>query len=253
MHTDRKIWLKNSDSIFASGRIKLLEKIDETGSISKAATAVGISYKAAWDAIDKMNNLAEKPLVIKVTGGRSGGGSKLTTHARRLIATFYELTERQDQSFASPLHPGSEGIGFVHASTKNLFRGQVISIVSGEVNATVGVRLRGDDALAAMISRDSVKRMQLKPGEKVYALVNESAVALIKGDARQLAISARNRLFGRVSRINTAGVSAEVEIGLPGGQAIYTTMTADSVDSMDLKENDPVTALFKAQSVLLLK
>ena len=50
-------------------RIRLLEAIAKHGSISQAAKAVPLSYKAAWDAIDAMNNLAEHPLVTRVTGG----------------------------------------------------------------------------------------------------------------------------------------------------------------------------------------
>ena len=61
-------------------RIRLLEAIAKHGSISQAAKAVPLSYKAAWDAIDAMNNLAEHPLVTRVTGGRHGGGSTLTLY-----------------------------------------------------------------------------------------------------------------------------------------------------------------------------
>lgn len=54
-------------------RIRLLEAIAIYGSISQAAKKVPLSYKAAWDAIDNMNNLAEQPLVLRSAGGRQGG------------------------------------------------------------------------------------------------------------------------------------------------------------------------------------
>ncbi|WP_147073343.1 winged helix-turn-helix domain-containing protein, partial [Sulfuriferula plumbiphila] len=57
------------------GRIELLEKIGELGSISAAAKALGLSYKAAWEAVEAMNNLSEAPLVERVAGGRHGGGT----------------------------------------------------------------------------------------------------------------------------------------------------------------------------------
>lgn len=253
MTLDTRLWLKNENSTFGAKRIRLLEKVDETGSISKAANAVGMSYKAAWDAIDKLNNLADEPLVIKVTGGRSGGGSTLTPAARELIKTFYEIEDAHDRTLEELSGEKKTGISFFLASTKNLFSSWVVSVVSGEVNATVGLRLRGEDLLAAVITRDSANRLDLKKGDRVYALVNESTISLLKGDGRNLAVSARNRLLGKVSRITSAGVSAEVEIGLPGGQSIYVTMTAASIDSMDLQLEDTVTALFKAQSVMLLK
>jgi molybdate transport system regulatory protein len=248
-----KILLKSQDGPFGLRRVKLLEKIDETGSISKAAAAAGMSYKAAWDAIDKMNNLADEPLVIKVTGGRHGGGTSLTPHARKLIQTFYELAESQDQLIQQSDRQKGSCISFFSSSTKNLFSGRVDSVLCGDVNASVGVCIRGDDLLVSVLTNDSVRRMELAVGDRVYALVHESAVTLLKGDGRDLAVSARNRLLGRVGRIIPSGVSAEVEIRLPGGHAVYTSVTMVSIDSMELKEEDAVTALFKAQAVMLLK
>ena len=55
-------------------RVRLLEAIEAHGSISQAAKQVPLSYKAAWDAVDAMNNLADRPLVERSTGGRAGGG-----------------------------------------------------------------------------------------------------------------------------------------------------------------------------------
>ena len=253
MRADNKIWLQQERSTFAAKRIKLLEKIDETGSISKASRAIDMSYKAAWDAIDKMNNLADESLVTKVTGGKSGGGSTLTPYARELIKTFYELEEAHDRTLEQLQNEKDVGISFFLASTKNLFSCHVVSILPGDVNATIGIKLRGEDMLTAVITVVSVNHLQLKQGDRVYALVNESVISLLKGDGRELAVSARNRLLGKVSHIITSGVSAEVEIRLPGGQSIFITMTAGSVDSMNLKNDDTVTALFKAQSIILLK
>src|SRR3546814_11797252 len=61
-----------------ASRIALLEQIAETGSITAAAKAVGLSYRAAWDAVAAMNNLADRPLVEGSAGGRHGGGPRPT-------------------------------------------------------------------------------------------------------------------------------------------------------------------------------
>ena len=58
-------------------RIKLLKAIDTTGSISAAAKSVGLSYKAAWDAVNMMNNLFPAPLVVANAGGKKGRRSQL--------------------------------------------------------------------------------------------------------------------------------------------------------------------------------
>ncbi|WP_319016885.1 winged helix-turn-helix domain-containing protein [Diaphorobacter aerolatus] len=55
-------------------RIDILRQIDELGSISKAARAVGVSYKAAWQAVDTLTNLSGVALLARAVGGRGGGG-----------------------------------------------------------------------------------------------------------------------------------------------------------------------------------
>jgi molybdate transport system regulatory protein len=83
------LWINSDDHSFLEGnRVKLLEKIDELGSITKAAKAVGISYKTAWDTISAINKLAEKPLVDSLTGGKGGGGTYLTLEGKLIVAQF---------------------------------------------------------------------------------------------------------------------------------------------------------------------
>ena len=95
---DGRLWLSKADHNFlGKGRIELLEQIGETGSISKAAKAMKMSYKAAWDAVDAMNNLAEEPLVERSTGGKGGGGTHLTPYARELITTYRVLEEEHER------------------------------------------------------------------------------------------------------------------------------------------------------------
>ena len=69
----------------ADKRIEVLRKIAETGSISQAAREAGISYKAAWQAIDTLTNLTGVSLVEKSVGGIGGGGAKLTADRLRLL------------------------------------------------------------------------------------------------------------------------------------------------------------------------
>ena len=77
-------------------RIRLLELIDELGSLSQAAKAVPMSYRAAWDALNEMNNLASEPLVIRVTGGKNGGGTQLTPYGKQTIALYRAIQSEYD-------------------------------------------------------------------------------------------------------------------------------------------------------------
>lgn len=85
------------------GRIELLERIRDSGSISEAAKAMKMSYKAAWDAIQAINRAALQPVVTKSKGGRAGGGSQLTAHGLALIKTF-RCMEREHKAFLEELH-----------------------------------------------------------------------------------------------------------------------------------------------------
>lgn len=84
-----RIWLSlNGKSLLGRGRIELLNHIEATGSISKAAKAMKMSYKSAWDAVDAMNNALGVPVVESATGGIKGGGSQLTESGKHLIAEY---------------------------------------------------------------------------------------------------------------------------------------------------------------------
>jgi molybdate transport system regulatory protein len=85
-----RFWLSlQGKNFLGRGRVELLQRIAETGSIAKAAKDMKMSYKAAWDAVDAMNNAWSSPLV------ESGpGGSRLTEAAEQLIAVFLEAENR---------------------------------------------------------------------------------------------------------------------------------------------------------------
>jgi len=92
------IWLvAGGKSLAGRGRIELLERIAEAGSIRQAAIAMSMSYRAAWDAVDAMNQRAPEPVVSRSTGGRGGGGATLTGFGERLVAVFRTMESEQVQ------------------------------------------------------------------------------------------------------------------------------------------------------------
>ena len=106
LKADGRFWLTlDGKNFMGRGRVELLQRIRETGSISKAAKAMKMSYKAAWDAVDAMNAAWQSPLV------ESGPtGSHLTDDAERLIVAFQQA-EAQHAAFMTklgnslPTHP----------------------------------------------------------------------------------------------------------------------------------------------------
>jgi molybdate transport system regulatory protein len=89
------LWIEcDGERFFGPGRVELLERIEETGSINKAAKEMGMSYKKAWEMVNALNSLAAKPFVITQTGGEKGGGSIITEEAKQLITYHQELRKR---------------------------------------------------------------------------------------------------------------------------------------------------------------
>ena len=74
------------------GKVDLLESIDKVGSISEAARKNNISYRRAWDMVNTMNQCFSDPLVESVTGGKGGGGAKLTSLGEK-VKTIYRKME----------------------------------------------------------------------------------------------------------------------------------------------------------------
>ena len=249
-------------SFLGDTRVRLLEAVEKHGSISQAARAVPLSYKAAWDAIDAMNNLAEQPLVIRSTGGRNGGGTRLTEHGRRTVALYRALEAEYQGALATLAEGLSEGAAedlaqfrqllrrmSMKSSARNQFAGTVVALREGQVDFEVRLRLDPQHEIAAVITRDSAESLGIAIGSELTALVKSSSV-LVLADP-QLRISARNQLWGEVSRIHRGPVNAEVSIALPGGRAVCAVITQDSVDRLALTVGSPACAAFKASSVIL--
>ncbi len=87
-----RTWISNGKNTFLGyGRVVLLERIREHGSITKAAKSMGMSYRIAWELVASMNNQANKLLVDRYTGGKGGGGAVVTKYGERAIALFWKL------------------------------------------------------------------------------------------------------------------------------------------------------------------
>ena len=86
-----RFWLAGNEHYIGIGRITLLEKVEVLGSINAAAKEMKMSYKKAWKLIDEMNQVYDEPLVLKVHGGKLGGGSQITPKGLAVIKAFKSL------------------------------------------------------------------------------------------------------------------------------------------------------------------
>lgn len=243
-------------------RIRLLEAIDLHGSISQAAKAVPLSYKAAWDAVDAMNNLAEQPIVERSTGGKHGGGSRLTEYGRKVVA-LYRALEMEYQSaldrLAISMGEGSASSltqfqdllrrMAMRTSARNQFAGKVVALREGVVDFEVRLRLDPDNELVAVITRESAENLELSIGKEVMAMIKSSSVLLLTDT--ELRTSARNQLWGEVIKLQEGPVNSEVTLMLPGGKTVCAVVTHDSVAHLGLTLGSRACAVFKASAVIL--
>jgi molybdate transport system regulatory protein len=87
-----RVWINSGACAFTGqGKIELIEKIKELGTLRKAAAEMKMSYRQAWQSINKMNKLSEKPLVIFKRGGKEGGIAQVTEFADKVIVTYKNL------------------------------------------------------------------------------------------------------------------------------------------------------------------
>ncbi|MFN3740563.1 MAG: winged helix-turn-helix domain-containing protein [Thermodesulfovibrionales bacterium] len=90
-----RIWVEGKDGTFLGyGRVVLLERIKQYGSISEAARSMNMSYRHAWELVESMNKQAKTPLVETATGGKGGGGAQLTEAGERAIEAFWRLYKK---------------------------------------------------------------------------------------------------------------------------------------------------------------
>jgi molybdate transport system regulatory protein len=101
------------------GKAALVSHIDETGSISAAARAMGMSYRRAWQLVDALNESFSQPVILTEIGGRRGGGARVTEFGRELVEAYHRMENKASAVIARDLRefnrhirrPGTTGSG----------------------------------------------------------------------------------------------------------------------------------------------
>ena len=203
----------------ADKRLEVLRRVAETGSISQAARDAGISYKAAWQAIDTLSNLSGQALVERTVGGSGGGGARITPQGVQLLALADELARAREavlSRFAGgPVMPFGLGL---RTSMRNQLPCRVEAVEPlGPDDPAVLVRLRtpGQAQLTSSITRESADLLALAPGLEVLVLCKATAVRVGLGEVPEAA--GLCVLHGRIERIARGQGRDEVVLALDGG------------------------------------
>jgi len=240
MQIDGRFWLKKDGRNFlGSGRIELLEKIAQTGSIHAAAKAMKMSYKAAWERVNAMNDLADRPIIEKTTGGRGGGGTVLTAHAYELIATYKRFAELHREFINRFAEAGEDperlarilSRTFLTTSARNQIACRVGTIEPHGLRSQLQLLLPGGDTLFSVITAASVRNMGLEDGCDAYAIIKSSDVT-VSAEAPQ-ADAGMNILKGRITALQRSSENAEITLQLEGGSKLIGVMELEASNALE--------------------
>ena len=95
--------LRGRKPAIGPGKAELVERIAETGSISAAARAMGMSYRRAWQLVEAMNRACREPVVITAIGGKRGGGAEVTAFGKGLVRQFRAMESKASGAIAADL------------------------------------------------------------------------------------------------------------------------------------------------------
>ncbi len=240
-------------------RVRLLEAVARAGSISAGAKVVGITYKAAWDALDAMANLFGEALIETRVGGKAGGGAQLTATGLKVIEAWNKL-EAEMARVMRAIEPELAGSGvtpldlmsgfFMRTSARNALRGAITAIESGPLSADVAVRVSPETSIHALVTNQSLRELGLCVGREAIVLIKAPFVMISPGETPPK-VSARNCISGIVRRCEVSGVGAEVVLDIGGGKSIAASITAGSVAALGLAEGKPACAFFDASHVII--
>ncbi len=230
-------------------RLEILKKLQEAGSISEAARRAGVSYKAAWQAIDVLSNLAGTPLVSKVVGGSGGGGAQLTEAGKQLLRASHDLDIAKNQvvknaaQSSAPETSMNQMLG-LRTTMRNQFPAQVASIHKKGDSVEVEVSTKGGSVFSARITAASAELFALHKGQHVQVLFKATAVAIQAPGAKADKANSIHGIVVRKSRGRTSGeISMLVEPGI--------TLVGFADNLSDFKISDSAVA-FMDESALVL-
>ena len=232
-------------------RIDILRRIAQVGSISEAARGAGVSYKAAWQAVETLSNLAGAPLLEKAVGGSGGGGAVLTPAGQQVLDGAALLAQARARALAElqrSTPSASAGLGLAALGLRTSMRNHLPCTVRSRRALAGSVQIRldlgGKASLVARITRESEQLMGLAPGLSVLALCKATAVQIAPAFPAQDGV---NVLPGVVTRLSRAGRGGEVSMQLASGQQLV----GFTQDGSALKPGQPCMARIDAAAVVI--
>ena len=242
----------------ADKRLDILRLVGESGSISQAAREAKVSYKAAWQAIDTLTNLAGVALVERAVGGAGGGGASTTVAGQKLLAIARLINETRRQVLAAftanelllpRALPVLATMG-LRTSMRNQVPCQVEKLVRKGQVVRVYLRLADQALLVSRITKASAELLALTKGQQVLALCKATAVVVASWPAEPAAAGqspSSHSVLGKAVRISRGAAGDEVSLQLDAGLQLVGFAAAGS----GLKTGARVQALVDESALVI--
>jgi molybdate transport system regulatory protein len=156
---------------------KLLRFISEFGTMSEAARRLGVSYRTAWARISSLEKRFGMTLVIRQSGGKKGGGAKLTENGLELLKNFRRLRKYIFNALDDFSYWQHIGYKF---SARNKIRAKILNIKKSDLTSMVTMEITGKQKIVSIISTEAVEDLTLKEGDEVDAIIKATEIIIGK-------------------------------------------------------------------------
>jgi molybdate transport system regulatory protein len=158
----------------------LLRRISESDSLTDAAKLVGISYRNAWDRLNKLETTLEAKVVETKVGGTKGGETRLTQDGIKLLNDFrrlrkYLFNALEDEDIRAHAE--------YKLAARNKFRAKILEVRRGSMTSEIKMVILQSDKLTTIISNEVVDDLALEENDEVQASFKSTGVIIVKKEA----------------------------------------------------------------------
>ena len=174
-----KIWIEHQGKpILGKGGAEILREIESQQSLTKAAGKLGMSYRYVWNYVQKIHKALGETVVETYKGGKTGGGGARLTDVGRALLDEYERLEGCLGEFLACTN--NLEVKRMKLSARNQLKGKIVSVEKGVITAKVKVEIMVPAVVTAVITKEAVEDLDLKPGDNVQAIIKSTEIIIGK-------------------------------------------------------------------------
>lgn len=173
-----KIWLESEDKpILGVGGAMLLQVVRDKGSLAAAAKALSISYRHAWNQLNKIEKRMGRPVVERFKGGLKGGGMQLTDSGRAILKKFQRFNTYLEYALQNPELWEAYGL---RTKERNRVRGKTVEVKKDAQTAAVKIKVESPVLVTSIITEEAVEALDLKVGDNAKVIIKATEIMVDK-------------------------------------------------------------------------